>query len=74
MSSSEELWNSSSTHTAKNTAEERCVRKAESDFVGHGTIDDESDGSTFIILGLLSRNCSVHTKQSTIKIGGEDTA
>ena len=57
-----------------NTTKEWCFGKAESDLVGHGTINDESDRTTFIILGLLSRNNNIHTKQSTIKVGREDTA
>ena len=69
-----ELWDSSSTHSAGNATEKWCVGKAEPHLVGHGTVNDKSDGSTFVILGLLSRNSSVHTKQSTIKVGREDTA
>ena len=62
------MWNTSSTYSARNATKEWCFGKAESDLVGHGTINDESDRSAFIILGLLSRNSGVHTKQSTIKI------
>ena len=47
--------------------------KKKSNFIRHGKVNDEFFHITFILLGICSRDCNLHSEYGAIQVSTKDT-